>query len=145
MKICNKCNQSFPLELFSKNKAARDGLSNSCKECVKKNGRKWYLLNRERNHERTKRWWGNNRERRLSEYKISAAKYRKENPIKRAAHIRVSNALALAKLEKKPCQYCGNEKSAAHHCDYSKPLEVVWMCQKHHMAWHRLFISEMPV
>lgn len=27
----------------------------------------------------------------------------------------------------------------AHHCDYSKPLEVTWMCTKHHNAWHRVF------
>ena len=37
----------------------------------------------------------------------------------------------------KPCEVCGNEYSQAHHCDYNKPLEVMWLCQKHHSEWHK--------
>lgn len=41
------------------------------------------------------------------------------------------------KVKKLPCQVCGNEKSEGHHADYSKPLEVVWLCKRHHIDLHK--------
>lgn len=35
-------------------------------------------------------------------------------------------------VKKKPCEVCGDTNSEAHHPDYSKPLEVVWLCRPHH-------------
>ena len=26
--------------------------------------------------------------------------------------------------------------------DYSKPLEVMWLCLEHHRAWHRVFLAD---
>ena len=40
-------------------------------------------------------------------------------------------------IKRLPCALCGNEKSLGHHPDYSKPLEIVWLCQKHHTIIHR--------
>jgi transposase-like protein len=31
----------------------------------------------------------------------------------------------------------GRTKIQAHHADYSRPLEVEWLCQKCHHEWHR--------
>ena len=47
-------------------------------------------------------------------------------------------AVLKAKLKKQPCEYpnCGNLKTEAHHFDYSKPLEVNWLCKKHHAEFH---------
>lgn len=39
-------------------------------------------------------------------------------------------------IEKKPCQVCGAFDSQAHHEDYSKPLEVIWLCRRHHLETH---------
>lgn len=39
-------------------------------------------------------------------------------------------------LKRQPCEVCGNEKSEAHHEDYLKPLEVKWLCSKHHKELH---------
>lgn len=39
------------------------------------------------------------------------------------------------KIERQPCA-CGAEKAQAHHADYSKPLEVTWLCSKCHGLAH---------
>lgn len=41
------------------------------------------------------------------------------------------------KIKKLPCSTCGDENSEAHHDDYSKPLEVIWLCRKHHLEKHK--------
>jgi hypothetical protein len=58
------------------------------------------------------------------------------NPEKHAAHVAVSNALRDGRLVKGPCERaseggCGR-RIEAHHDDYEKPLEVRWLCSKHH-------------
>lgn len=40
-------------------------------------------------------------------------------------------------LIKKPCEVCGKIKVDAHHDDYYKPLEVRWLCRRHHQEHHR--------
>lgn len=37
------------------------------------------------------------------------------------------------KLKKQPCQMCGAVTSEKHHEDYSKPLEVQWLCRRCHL------------
>ena len=62
--------------------------------------------------------------------------YRKENPEKYKAHRKVYYAIKTGKLFKEPCAVCGNKDVHAHHEDYSKPLDVIWLCVKHHMHEH---------
>jgi hypothetical protein len=40
--------------------------------------------------------------------------------------------LRRGRLQKQPCLICGNPKAQAHHHDYSKPLEIDWLCQVCH-------------
>ncbi|EEE04594.1 gene 26 protein [Burkholderia multivorans CGD2M] len=41
-------------------------------------------------------------------------------------------------MSRKPCEVCGAEKADAHHDDYSKPLEIQWLCHSHHMLRHAM-------
>ena len=49
----------------------------------------------------------------------------------------VWNARKSGRLIQEPCVVCGSEKSQAHHEDYDKQLEVIWLCRKHHAEKHR--------
>ena len=54
----------------------------------------------------------------------------------KCAHQAVHYAIKKGTLVKQPCSVCGSLKSEAHHEDYSKPLDVTWLCHKHHMHLH---------
>ncbi|MGD9564474.1 MAG: hypothetical protein AB7W44_19625 [Pyrinomonadaceae bacterium] len=60
-----------------------------------------------------------------------------KNERKRRAQIAVGNAIRSGKLDRQPCERCGSKRAHAHHEDYSKPLEVKWLCATHHSARHR--------
>lgn len=52
------------------------------------------------------------------------------------AHQLVAKAKQNGELVPQPCARCGATPFGAHHEDYSKPLEVVWLCKKCHVARH---------
>jgi hypothetical protein len=60
-------------------------------------------------------------------------KYRKKNKLKVQARKKVFVLVRNGTLKKLPCLVCGEIKSEAHHTDYTKPLNVIWLCKKHHV------------
>lgn len=58
-------------------------------------------------------------------------------PLKAKARTSVSNAIYTGKLKKGVCYVCSDTKVHGHHNDYSKPLDVIWACPKHHGLLHR--------
>jgi hypothetical protein len=56
--------------------------------------------------------------------------------IKLAARWAVHNAVKRGSLKRQPCIVCSSGEAEAHHSDYSKPLDVDWLCRKHHALWH---------
>jgi len=58
-----------------------------------------------------------------------------EDIIKKYSHD-YDHAIRDGKIEKFPCSVCGNIASEGHHEDYTKPLEVIWLCRKHHTLKH---------
>jgi hypothetical protein len=49
-------------------------------------------------------------------------------------------AIREGALTRKTCEVCGDPKSEGHHEDYSKPLDVVWLCRWHHTLAHGLML-----
>jgi len=47
-------------------------------------------------------------------------------------------AVRSGKIERGNCEECGEPNAHGHHPDYSKPLEVIWLCPKHHAEEHTL-------
>lgn len=113
-----------------------------CKACHKayriehKDRRKVLMYEwQKRNLERRREQWRLNNKKR---YNYEASLKRKQNdPEKHKAHIVVSNAIARGNLIKHPCMICGKiERVQAHHDDYSRPLDIKWLCPSHHRLFH---------
>ena len=48
----------------------------------------------------------------------------------------VREHIMSGRLTRQPCSMCNYEITEAHHEDYSKPLEVEWLCVAHHRKRH---------
>lgn len=66
-------------------------------------------------------------------------KYRsvEKNKVKRRARRKVEYEIFMGRIKRKSCKKCG-KKAHAHHEDYLKPLEIIWLCPKHHKEVHKL-------
>lgn len=77
--------------------------------------------------------WRGGKKNHLREYK---EQQRKRFPQKWKARVLATSALRWGKLQRQPCEICGDNNAEMHHVDYSKPLEVKWLCRKHHRELH---------
>lgn len=62
-------------------------------------------------------------------------KYEKRYPEKYRAHKLLQYAVKKGYILRGVCK-CGETKTQGHHEDYSKPLEVVWVCHQCHAKLH---------
>lgn len=62
---------------------------------------------------------------------------RSRDPEKIAARNMVRHRIADGRMQRKPCEICLSRNAHAHHDDYSKPLDVRWLCPKHHAEYHK--------
>lgn len=53
-----------------------------------------------------------------------------------AAHGIVQTEVLSGRMTREPCEICGEKKVDGHHDDYDNPLEVRWLCRKHHNQLH---------
>lgn len=80
----------------------------------------------------------------IAKYKKSVrAKYKK---LTGNSYNILHHAINQGKIVPQPCIVCGKAPAEAHHCDYNKPLDVIWLCVEHHHEWHKnnkpIYISE---
>ena len=54
------------------------------------------------------------------------------------AHAAVSRAVRDGRLTPTPCEVpgCTRDITVGHHDDYTKQLDVRWLCDSHHRLWH---------
>lgn len=106
--ICQTCKMELPTTVFRNDRYRPRGISRECVRCAD-----------------------------ISSKRRSAnRKQKKHSPLRWRANNAVYRAVKEGRLKRMPCEVCGNEKSHAHHHDYSKPLEVHWLCQAHHTEEH---------
>ena len=79
---------------------------------------------------------------------IQTTKAMRQKPGYGHAHSAVSYAIRTGRIVKQPCQMCGTEIGIhAHHDDYTKPLDVMWLCVVHHKARHAFldYMTQKPI
>lgn len=154
---CRTCGESKPQKLFYPSQVRIGETVGECMECTKKRVRdnrirradyyRAYDANRFQNDPRVRA-----RHRRYhateagkSSLQKSRGRWVAENPEKRKAHHAVNNAVRDGRLEKpEACERCGDRpgRIEGHHHDYSKPLEVEWLCRSCHAAEHYQVAAE---
>jgi len=59
------------------------------------------------------------------------------NLYKEKARRKARAEIKSGRLIRGDCEVCGCKKVDAHHDDYDKPIDVRWLCRKHHLELHR--------
>ena len=59
-----------------------------------------------------------------------------KHPERVAARQALGVAVRKGQILKRPCERCGAKKVHGHHPDYSRPLDVVWLCPDCHRKEH---------
>jgi hypothetical protein len=139
MKECFKCHTVKPLTDFYKHPQMGDGHLNKCKECAKKDSddnfkRKlqdphWRIKERERQRKKEAK------RRDLGLVKTPIRK-KESTQARKEKYGEYLSAIKNGKLTPEPCEVCGKNKTQGHHEDYSKPLDVIWLCVRHHQDRH---------
>lgn len=153
MKKCFKCGEIKELFDFYKHPKMADGHVNKCKECNKKDVRenrldkihyytqydKFRFVNDPSRKERNDKYAAEN----IGKSTAVKNAYLKRNPEKHEAHGILQRAVRSGKVVKpEKCERCGIVPPKArllhgHHHDYSKPLDVEWICIWCHADEHR--------
>lgn len=147
MKTCFKCNETQPLDEFYAHPRMADGRLGKCKSCARRDTAErearlaldpmWLIGERARHREKSRKARDEGRAKPAprSRKMESMRAYFERYPDKHKAHGIVRRAIRKGALKPQPCEKCG-AKAQAHHDDYSKPLDVRWLCVKHHAEHH---------
>lgn len=144
LRVCSACGDELSLKDFYY-RADRDYVSTVCKRCTRQTAREWYEKNREIKLRRDKVYSRTSRGREVnkrakrkynkSEKGHAAFRRRYVRDAEKVLAMRVLNhAVARGDLVRPMrCTNCGlARKTEGHHSDYSKPLDVTWLCPKCH-------------
>lgn len=121
-KQCSCCAAVLARSAFNRLSSAPDGLQRWCRDCQRARHNAWWRANLDGATKRRER-------------------HKRRHPDKARARKAVHNAVFRGTLAKpESCGACGavTEKRLlhGHHADYSKPLEVEWLCRKCHESIH---------
>ncbi len=148
-KTCFVCGLCKPLFEFYVHPRMADGHLGKCKECCKAATKKNMRMKSEyyREYDRQRNMLPHRVEERLNYSKTERGRithnkatrcYLERNPDKYTAKVAAGNAVRAGRLTPKPCEICGSLPTQGHHQDYSKPLQVLWLCVFHHQQIHKI-------
>lgn len=123
--VCSSCREDLPVENFNLRSDRASGCQSYCKRCSRDRGREGQRRLRQ------------DPEYRLAELDRENRRYQRDPDYRgrRIARTRAYHALERGEIRRAPCP-CGNPQAEMHHEDYSKPLEVTWLCRACHLLEH---------
>lgn len=121
---CGRCKTIKPITEFHRNRHTANGINNWCGECRRSATK---VSKSTPKHRLTR-----------NAYARQYKKHRRGESNKIKIRGLAQTALKQGRLTKQPCIVCATTVNVqAHHSDYSKPLDVDWLCTKHHATWHK--------
>jgi|688.fasta_scaffold156040_3 hypothetical protein len=130
LKTCLKCGVEKPVEDFYIKHRPTNRLRSRCKICHTDDAKAYRASHVDDFKEKERR-------RAMLPHRVAARdKWEAKYPERIKAIHTVRNAIQKGYLVRLPCIVCGNKKSHGHHENYDHPLDVVWLCAKHHKARH---------
>lgn len=136
MKPCKTCGTVKPLEEFYKHPKMADGRLNHCKDCKKS----YATQHRNENIEAAREYdikRAQKPHRKANRQEVTS-RMRENHPDKAKAHRMVTYYLRTGGLVRPAsCERCPRTTHIhGHHDDYSKPLDVTWLCPVCHKVRH---------
>jgi hypothetical protein len=139
-KICPKCNKKklANLKNFKPNPKMKLGLTSWCRDCKRAVDRIYSRKYRKEHPE----WKKMDNKRNAHLIKAYLKKNKQDFPERYKARRLLNYAVRTGVIKKQSCKVCKAKITHAHHPDYSKPLEVIWLCPSHHKAIHFGLLTE---
>lgn len=125
---CSGCGETKDIVEFDRDNNTSNGHRSMCKVC-----RRAYRADHQEEIAEYNRAW---RAAHPDETLAYNRKYRDEFPDRVSARHAVGTAIRCGKLERHPCEICGDTNAQAHHDNYDLPLAVRWLCPVHHAELH---------
>jgi len=132
-RTCKTCKKNKTLDCFYPRKHGKYGVWNICKPCFREWRKKHYRENRESSLEKALQY---------NKTPLAAAarrRWRMKNAhdetyiFKNKSRDMFKWVVRSGKIKRQPCKVCGTtDRVQGHHTDYNKPLDVEWLCLKHH-------------
>jgi hypothetical protein len=145
-KACSRCSEVRPLTEFHADRRAPDGKRSECKACTQASVKRWRESNSDAHRAadarykaglpgEVKRAWSRSYLQRHPDRRAEQRRrFRREHPDKARAHNALNKAVQEGRLQRPAaCQWCGaGGRIEGSHRDYSRPLEVLWLCVSCH-------------
>ena len=130
---CSKCKQDKPPEAFNWENKAQGKRQNVCRACFSEYNKERYRKNADLVKDRVKRY----REENPSAVLATKIRACEKKPTPRNAARVIDAAIKAGEITRPgACSGCGassdDVKIEAHHHDYTRPLDVIWLCPKCH-------------
>ena len=114
-----------------------------CKPCANARMNKWRENKKARLAIKCREWKSKNPEK-LNTYKLNRKNWLSYNQEIRSTHkerarFDARNAVRRGDIKRMPRERCGALNTESHHPDYSRSLEIKWLCTPCHGIEHRIY------